>query len=136
MSCFESLKEKGYRLTPQRMMVLEALHQAEGHITAPEIYGRVRAKYPWVNKSTIYRTLELLKELDLVTETELGGDKLYYHHADKGHHHHLVCQKCGRTIDLDESLLTPLEDTLRRKYHFQAEMKHLAIHGHCLHCQS
>ena len=135
MSCFESLKEKGYRLTPQRMMVLEALHQAEGHITAPEIYGRVRAKYPWVNKSTIYRTLELLKELDLVTETELGGDKLYYHQADKGHHHHLICQKCGRTIDLDESLLTPLEDTLRRKYHFQAEMKHLAIHGHCLRCQ-
>ena len=136
MSCFESLKEKGYRLTPQRMMVLEALHQAEGHITAPEIYGRVRAKYPWVNKSTIYRTLELLKELDLVTETELGGDKLYYHHADKGHHHHLVCQKCGRTIDLDESLLTPLEDTLRIKYHFQADLRHLAIHGHCLRCQS
>jgi Fur family ferric uptake transcriptional regulator len=136
MSCFESLKEKGYRLTPQRMMVLEALHQAEGHITAPEIYGRVRAKYPWVNKSTIYRTLELLKELDLVTETELGGDKLYYHQADKGHHHHLVCQKCGRTIDLDESLLTPLEDTLRRKYHFQADLRHIAIHGHCLRCQS
>ncbi len=136
MSCFESLKEKGYRLTPQRMMVLEALHQAEGHITAPEIYGRVRAKYPWVNKSTIYRTLELLKELDLVTETELGGDKLYYHQADKGHHHHLVCQKCGRTIDLDESLLTPLEDTLKRKYHFQADLRHLAIHGHCLRCQS
>ena len=136
MSCFESLKEKGYRLTPQRMMVLEALHQAEGHITAPEIYGRVRAKYPWVNQSTIYRTLELLKELDLVTETELGGDKLYYHHADKGHHHHLVCQKCGRTIDLDESLLTPLEDTLRRKYHFQADLRHLAIHGHCLRCQT
>jgi len=136
MSCFESLKEKGYRLTPQRMMVLEALHQAEGHIAAPEIYGRVRAKYPWVNKSTIYRTLELLKELDLVTETELSGDKLYYHHADKGHHHHLVCQKCGGTIDLDESLLTPLEDTLRRKYHFQADLRHLAIHGHCLRCQS
>jgi len=136
MSCFESLKEKGYRLTPQRMMVLEALHQAEGHITAPEIYGRVRANYPWVNKSTIYRTLELLKELDLVTETELGGDKLYYHHADKGHHHHLVCQKCGRTIDLDENLLTPLEDTLRRKYHFQADLRHLAIHGHCLRCQT
>ena len=136
MSCFESLKEKGYRLTPQRMMVLEALHQAEGHITAPEIYGRVRAKYPWVNKSTIYRTLELLKELDLVTETELGGDKLYYHQADKGHHHHLVCQKCGRTIDLDESLLTPLEDTLRRKYHFKADLRHLAIHGHCLRCQT
>jgi Fur family ferric uptake transcriptional regulator len=136
MSCFESLKGKGYRLTPQRMMVLEALHQAEGHITAPEIYGRVRAKYPWVNKSTIYRTLELLKELDLVTETELGGDKLYYHHADKGHHHHLVCQKCGRTIDLDENLFTPLEDTLRRKYKFQADLRHMAIHGHCLRCQS
>jgi len=135
MSCFESLREKGYRLTPQRIMVLEALHGAEGHIAAPDICSRVRAKYPWVNKSTIYRTLELLKELDLVTETELGGDKLYYHQAEKGHHHHLICQKCGQTIDIDEDVFASLENTLRKKYSFSADLKHLAIHGHCLKCQ-
>ncbi|OGO09654.1 MAG: hypothetical protein A2Y61_03465, partial [Chloroflexi bacterium RBG_13_60_13] len=99
-------------------------------------YNRVRLKYPWINKSTVYRALELLKRLDLVTETELGGDRLYYHHAEKGHHHHLMCQKCQRVIDIDEAVFSPLEDTLRRKYKFQADLRHLAIQGHCLHCKS
>lgn len=135
MSCSERLKEKGYRLTPQRLMVLDALHEAEGHISAPDICDRVRAKYPWVNKSTIYRTLDLLKELDLVTETELGGDKLYYHQAEKGHHHHLICQKCGKVLDIDEDVFASLASTLRQKYRFSADLKHLAIQGHCLKCR-
>ncbi|MBM4444547.1 MAG: transcriptional repressor [Chloroflexi bacterium] len=135
MTCFEDLKAKGYRLTPQRLMVLKTLHEAKEHITAPEIYNRVRLKYPWINKSTVYRALELLKTLDLVTETELGGDRLYYHHAEKGHHHHLICQKCQRVIDIDESFFSPLEDTLRRKYRFQADLRHLGIQGHCLRCK-
>ena len=136
MSCSEDLKKKGYRLTPQRLMVIEALHEAEGHISAPDICHRVQSKYPWVNKSTIYRTLELLKELDLVTETELGEDKLYYHQAEKGHHHHLMCQKCGKIVDIDEDVFASLESTLRKKYSFSADLKHLAIHGHCLKCQA
>ena len=136
MSCFEDLKAKGYKLTPQRMMVLEALHEADEHITAPDICSRVRLRYPWINRSTVYRALELLKRLDLVTETELGGDRLYYHHAEKGHHHHLICQNCRQVIDVDEDILSSLEDTLRRKYKFEADLRHLAIHGHCLHCKS
>jgi Fur family ferric uptake transcriptional regulator len=136
MSCFEDLKKKGYRLTPQRLMVIEILHGAEGHISAPDICQRVQAKYPWVNKSTIYRTLELMKELDLVTETELGGDKLYYHQAEKGHHHHLICQKCGKEVEIDEDVFASLESTLSKKYGFAADLKHLAIHGHCLKCQA
>ena len=136
MSCFEDLKKKGYRLTPQRLMVIEILHGAEGHISAPDICQRVQAKYPWVNKSTIYRTLELMKELDLVTETELGGDKLYYHQAEKGHHHHLICQKCGKDVEIEEDVFASLESTLSKKYGFAADLKHLAIHGHCLKCQA
>jgi len=72
MSCYEILKQKGYRLTPQRLLVLDLLHEVEGHISAPDILNRARSKYPHVNKSTVYRTLQLLKELGLVTETELG----------------------------------------------------------------
>jgi Fur family transcriptional regulator, ferric uptake regulator len=135
MSCFEILKEKGYRLTPQRLMVLETLHQAEDHISAPEIFARVQAKYPFVNKSTVYRTLELLKELGLVTETEFGGDTLYYHHADKGHHHHLICEKCGRVIEVTEDVLAPLDEALRARCQFSADLRHLAIRGRCLNCR-
>ena len=135
MSCFQTLKENGYKLTPQRVAVLQVLHESDGHITAADIYKRVKAKYPHVNKSTVYRTLELMKQLKLVTETDLGGDRLYYHHAEKGHHHHLVCQSCGRIIDLDEAALTPLKELLISKYSFIPEIRHLAIFGRCLSCK-
>jgi Fur family ferric uptake transcriptional regulator len=135
VSCFQTLKEQGYRLTPQRALVIDAIHDAESHISAEEIYAQVRAKYPEVNISTVYRTLELLKKLGLVTETDMGEGILRYHHADAGHHHHLVCRKCGRIFDLDESVLDSLTGNIIREYGFVPEFKHLAIFGHCLECQ-
>ena len=129
------LSELGYRLTPQRMMILSAIEGSESHISAEEIYAQVVAKYPHVNISTVYRTLELLKRLGLVTETDLGEGRVRYHPADKGHHHHLVCQECGAIIDLDESTLFPLKDALLRNYKFVADLRHLAIFGRCTNCQ-
>jgi len=135
VSCSQILKEKGYRLTPQRMMVIEALHSADEHVSVEEIYSQLRARYPYANISTVYRTLELLKELGLVTETVLGDGRVRYHPADKGHHHHLVCQKCGRVIDLPESALFAMEETFLRDYHFKPDVTHLAIFGLCSDCQ-
>ena len=135
MGCFQVLKENEYRLTPQRLAVLQVLHEFEGHITAADICSRVRKILPRVNKSTVYRTLELLKELGLVIETDLGDHQLYYHHAEKGHHHHLICQKCGRTINMDEAILTALKEQLATQYRFVPEIKHMAIFGYCLGCQ-
>lgn len=129
------LSEQGYRLTPQRMMVLAAIEDSADHISAEEIYAQVITKYPYVNISTVYRTLELLKRLGLVTETDLGGGRVRYHPADKGHHHHLVCQECGAIIGLDEAVLYPLKDTLRREYKFEADLRHLAIFGRCSKCR-
>jgi len=128
------LSEQGYRLTPQRMMVLAAIEDSDDHISAEEIYAQVITKYPHVNISTVYRTLELLKRLGLVTETDLGGGRVRYHPADKGHHHHLVCQECGKIIDLDESVLSSLRSTLLREYQFSADLRHLAIFGRCAKC--
>ena len=128
------LSEQGYRLTPQRMMVLAAIENSDDHISAEEIYAQVIAKYPHVNISTVYRTLELLKRLGMVTETDLGGGRVRYHPADKGHHHHLVCQECGRIIDLDESVLSSLRSALLREYNFSADLRHLAIFGRCAKC--
>ena len=128
------LSEKGYRLTPQRVMVLMAIESSADHISAEEIYAQVLEKYPYVNISTVYRTLDLLKRLGLVTEADMGGGRVRYHPVDKGHHHHLVCQECGTTIDLDEALLVPLRDTLRREYKFDADLRHLAIFGRCGKC--
>ena len=128
------LSEQGYRLTPQRMMVLAAIEDSDDHISAEEIYAQVITKYPHVNISTVYRTLELLKRLGLVTETDLGGGRVRYHPADKGHHHHLVCQECGKIIDLDELVLSSLRSTLLREYQFSADLRHMAIFGRCEKC--
>jgi Fur family transcriptional regulator, ferric uptake regulator len=128
------LSEKGYRMTPQRMLILEAIEATHEHISAEEIYAKVIKKYPHVNISTVYRTLELLKKLGLVTETDFGGGQVRYHPAEKGHHHHLVCRNCGRIIDLDEDELSQLKDILLLKYKFNADLKHLAITGQCAVC--
>ncbi len=128
------LSEHGYRLTPQRMMVLSAIENSDNHISAEEIYAQVVTKYSHVNISTVYRTLELLKRLGLVTETDLGGGRVRYHPTDKGRHHHLVCQECGKIIDLDESVLSSLKSVLLREYKFSADLRHLAIFGRCANC--
>jgi len=123
-------------LTPQRMMVVEALHGADKHVSAEEIYAQVKARYPYANISTVYRTLDLLKELGLVTEIALGDGCVRFHPAEKGHHHHLVCQKCGKMIDLPESALAQLEAALYSMYQFKADLKHMAVFGLCSQCQA
>jgi len=136
MLCYEILREKGHRLTPQRMLILKSIYETDSHISAEEIYEQLHASYPYSNISTVYRTLELLKELNLVTETNFGDGRARYHSAKKGHHHHLVCHKCGKIMDLDESVLSPLKDALLRDYGFAADLKHLAISGECQDCRS
>ncbi len=133
MSCHETMQEKGHRLTPQRMLVIEALHNADRHISAEELYEQLHSSYHYANISTVYRTLELLKELNLVTEADFGEGRVRYHVAEKGHHH-LVCRSCGKVIDLEESLLPQLKDTLLQKYGFAADLRHLAISGECRGC--
>ena len=128
------LSEQGYRLTPQRIMILLAIENSDNHISAEEIYAQIVAKYPHVNISTVYRTLELLKRLGLVTEADLGEGRVRYHPAEKGHHHHLVCRQCGAIIDFNEALLAPLKNTLFQEYRFIADLRHLAVLGHCVNC--
>ncbi len=121
-------------MTPQRRMILSAIHGSDHHISAEEIYEQIHVKYPQVNISTVYRTLELLKELGLVTETDLGDGKFCYHSLEKGHHHHLICRKCGRIFELDEAVLKPVEGTILRKYGFRPDLSHLAVFGNCVEC--
>lgn len=136
MSCGQKLREMGYRLTPQRMMVVEAIHSVDRHISAEEIYEKVKEKYPFANISTVYRTLELLKTQDLVNEIDLGDGRIRYHPSEKGHHHHLVCNKCGKIISLPESTFCPLIDMLEHDYRFSADLKHLAVFGTCFDCMN
>ena len=134
-SAIESLHKLGYRLTPQRIMVLEAVEQADSHISADEIFTQVLSRYPHMNVSTVYRTLELLEKLGLVTKTDLGDGRVRYHSIQDGHHHHLLCQKCGAIINVEESMLSPLWAEIRQQHDFEVNMKHLAFFGLCSSCR-
>jgi len=135
MSCIKTLKKKGFKLTPQRRLIINAIHDAEAHLSAEDIIAHVQTRMPEVHKSTIYRTLELLEETGCVFKSELG-DHSIYHHADEGHHHHLVCGKCGRAIECDENLFTPVEKLFVEKYGFRVDFKHLVMSGICEECRN
>jgi len=130
----EEIRQKGYRLTPQRMMVLEAIEHAEDHISAEEIHAQIIEKYPNVNISTVYRSLELLTELGLVTSTNMGDGTQRFHIRRKSQHHHLVCNFCGRVYDINEANLSNLKNSLLANYGFAAELRHIAFFGKCTRC--
>ena len=132
----EVLRRSGQRLTPQRMMVLSALAEHDGHVTAETILERVRPEYPYINLSTIYRTLDLLVELALVAETDLGGGVRQFELLGPHHHHHLICQRCGGTIEIGDETLQPLRHQLQTDYGFEARMDHFAIFGVCRQCRA
>jgi Fur family ferric uptake transcriptional regulator len=127
------LRARGYRLTPQRQMVLDAVRQL-GHGTPDEIAGVVQAQAPSVNLSTVYRTLDLLEEVGLVTHTHLGHGSPTYHPADESDHVHLVCQSCGNVQAVPASLVEPLVGRLREVQGFEVNVAHVAMHGRCADC--
>jgi Fur family ferric uptake transcriptional regulator len=129
------LRSQGYRLTPQRMMILSTIENSDNHISAEEIYEQVVARYTKVNISTVYRTLELLKQLGMIYEIDLGGGRVGYHPEGRGHHHHLICRKCGAVINVNESVLFPIQAILLQAFNFDAELRHLAIYGLCDNCR-
>lgn len=134
MSCSTILKNKGYRLTPQRRIILGILHDTRSHLTAEDIFSQVQTRFTGVNKSTVYRTLELLESLGLVVKSELGSSHIY-HHAEESHHHHLVCRRCGRVMNCDEDVLLPLENSLLKRHGFSTELHHHVIQGLCSDCR-
>jgi Fur family ferric uptake transcriptional regulator len=128
------LRNRGLRMTPQRLMIVAAVENSNDHISAEEIHAQVVEKYPDINVSTVYRTLDTLEEMGMVTRTDLGGGRVRYHPAAKGHHHHLICRQCGAITDLDETVFAELKENLMRDYSFTADLRHLAIWGTCARC--
>ena len=128
-----ALRAKGYRLTPQRQLVLEAVGEL-GHATPEEIAAAVRRTASGVNISTVYRTLELLEELSLVRHTHLGHSAPTYSVASDDDHVHLVCRDCG---GVDEAQSVLFEDVVRRlsaERGFSVDVGHFAVFGRCRTC--
>jgi len=130
----DELRAQGYRLTPQRQLVLEAV-TALGHGTPEEIAAAVQRTARGVNISTVYRTLELLEQLGLVTHTHLGHGAPTYHSADDADHVHLVCRECGVVTETVPDIVAEVVDRLGVEEGFHADVRHLAIFGTCRNCR-
>ncbi len=127
------LRAKGYRLTPQRQLVLEAVAELE-HATPEAICATVQETARGVNISTVYRTLELLEQLGLITHTHLGHGAPSYHLATAPRHLHLVCRRCGSITETDPSAADGLVARLRKTIGFETDVEHFSIFGTCRDC--
>jgi Fur family ferric uptake transcriptional regulator len=116
-------------------MILGAFAEMGEHLTADEVCARVEPLSPAVNRSTIYRTLELFRDLGLISETDLGSGVRHFELLDDGRHHHLICRACGGMLVLDDDLVQPLREGIRARYGFDAMVDHLALFGLCDYCQ-
>jgi len=131
-----TLREQGYRLTPQRNLIWEVLRDAGRHVTAEEVAAEVRRTLPDVNVSTVYRTLELLVSLDLVVETRLEGAASYYEVSPEPTHHHFVCTRCGMVGHFGDELLAPVHEELTRRHDFAVGQIQVTALGLCRDCRS
>lgn len=129
-----ALRDRGYRVTLQREIILEALEALPGHVTADTVYGQIRERYPQVNISTVYRTLELIEQAGLASHTHFDDGVAKWHLAQERSHQHLACRRCGREFELDQDVVEPLTRELEARYGFQADLPHFAIVGVCRDC--
>ena len=127
------LRARGYRLTPQRQLVLEAVARL-GHATPETIVTEVRQTARGINISTVYRTLDLLEELDLVSHTHLGHGPPTYHVAGVDPHVHLICDGCGTIREISPDRLAGFVAELRDDLGFTVDVDHVTLAGRCAEC--
>ena len=130
-----TLRGAGQKVTPQRMLILCTVRHASEHVTASAILDDVRRSYPFVDASTVYRTLASAAELGLVSTTNMGAGDTVYEWVGKYRHHHLICRRCGDATSLDNSYLDSLATALYDELGFQADLGHFAILGICRDCR-
>ena len=127
------LHARGLRMTPQRLLVLEAVIRL-GHATPDAVCAEVQSVASGVNLSTIYRTLELFEQLGLVRHAHLGSGSATYHSAAAAAHLHLVCDDCGAVAEADVEVAEDLVGRLRAAHGFTPDVEHMAISGRCAAC--
>ena len=135
------LKNKGLKVTNQRLLVLEALAACpDRHLTAEEIYEIIKTDCPEIGLATVYRTIQLLLELHLIDRINLDDGFVRYEIGNgkeggtKHRHHHLVCRKCGRVISFQDDLLEELEDKIVKTSGFQVMDHKVKLYGYCKEC--
>lgn len=126
---------KGHLSTAQRRLLLELLGEADGHIDAKELYRRASARDESISPATVYRSLNLFKELGLIEESKLGKVRCYYEMKHSSEHQHMICQGCGRVLEFKTPLVQELMDAIQKEHDFRVTKAELYLEGYCEQCQ-
>jgi Fur family ferric uptake transcriptional regulator len=129
------VRQRGWRVTRQRVIILQALCELDGHASAEQVHEKVTLHRRDVDLSTVYRTLEQLRDLRIVSQTDLGRGCAEYEIVAEHPHHHLVCQGCGRVVDLGHAYLAPVAEAIYDDFGFEPVFDHLAVFGLCQDCR-
>ena len=132
----DQARQSGLRITRQRVLVLQALCELNGHASAEQVYERVATHHRDVDLSTVYRTLERLRDLRILSQTDLGRGCVEFEVVASQPHHHLVCHACGQVQDLPHGYLASLASAIRRDLDFEPTLDHLAVFGLCSRCRA
>src|SRR6266508_1463577 len=128
------LRGRGLRMTPQRRAIVAEIMSVEGHITPTAVARRVQERVPGVNASTVYRTLDLLEDLGVLSHAHLESGP-EYHRRTESRHVHLTCSRCGAEDSLSMNEAGRLEQLIVRHHGFRPDLTHFAISGLCARCQ-
>lgn len=131
----EQLRARGFRITRQRLTILEAIRQHEQHVTAEDVHEAVRRRQPSIDLATVYRTLQWLHDAGLLRKIDVGKERMEYELASAAAHHHLVCRDCGGEQEINNHVMEELRAHILHHYDFEADSDHVAIFGHCAHCR-
>lgn len=135
----EKLKDKGYKLTPQRRAILDAIIENQGkHLNTEEIYNIVKEKCPEIGLATVYRTLQLLDDMSIISRLNIDDGCMRYElnaDDDEHRHHHLICEVCGDIIEVELDLLGCLEKEIEKKYNFIIKDRKVKFFGICSKCR-
>jgi Fur family ferric uptake transcriptional regulator len=131
----DRVRRKGWRMTRQRVLILQALCELDGHASAERVYDQVTLHRRDVDLSTVYRTLEKLRDLRILSQTDLGRGCAEYEIVTDRPHHHLVCQECGKVMDLDHAYVRPVAEAIDEAFGFDPVFDHFAIFGRCQECR-
>jgi Fur family ferric uptake transcriptional regulator len=132
----ETLRSRGFRITPQREMIIEAIAHQGNHVNADEVFALIQKRTHAVDIATVYRTLELLVEQGLANRIDLGEGRVIYATDQHGSHIHLVCRQCGQVLDADQEMLFTFNQQLQANYLFTADLQHISVLGLCSDCQA
>ena len=132
-SIISDLRKEGYRLTPQRLLILQILEEQGGHLSPAEIYEQAVKRMPGLTEATVYRTLDFLALKGLAMVAHIGGGRLVYE-TTRHNHHHLICRTCGHTIEIEHDLLEAVYAQFNERTGFQIDCCHVTFFGLCPAC--